>query len=280
MIFQSACATGSLDNDNVVEIRTDVAHSARLYDYFLGGKDNFPADRAAARAALAAFPHLRTAAQENRAFLRRATAFLARSGVRQFLDVGTGIPTSPNLHEIAQSIAAETRVVYVDNDPIVLAHARALLTSGGAGRTAYLQADVRDPARILHAAELADTLDLSEPVALSLVALLHFLPDSDGPHGLVAELLAGLPAGSYLMLSHVTADFARDEVGRLVATYQKAGIPAQARSRQEIARFFTGLELLDPGIVPCHRWHPEPATAPSALPDAAVSCYAAIGRRA
>jgi hypothetical protein len=252
-----------------------------MYDYYLGGKTNYPADRSAAEQVLTAFPAARVAAQQNRAFLHRAVRFLAgEAGISQFLDVGTGIPTNPNLHEIAQSITPETRVVYVDNDPIVLAYARALLTSGGAGRTGYLQADVRDPVRILRAAELADTLDLSEPVALSLVALLHFLPDSDGPHRVVAELLAGLPAGSYLMLSHVTGDFARDEVGRLVATYQDAGIPAQARSRQEIARFFTGLELLDPGIVPCHRWHPEPATAPSALPDAAVSCYAAVGRKA
>jgi hypothetical protein len=260
------------------DLRTDRAHPARMYDYYLGGKDNFPADRVAAEQALTAFPNLRITAQQNRAFLRRAAAYLAQKDILQFLDIGTGIPTSPNLHEVTQRIAPQTRVVYTDSDPIVLAHARALLTSTPEGRTTYLDADIREPEKILRSAEVVDTLDLTRPVALSLVAILHFLTDKDAPGEVVRRLVDALPVGSYLMLSHITADFAPNEMAALVATYEKAGIATQARSRDEIAAFFdgAGLHLADPGIQPCQRWHPE-ESADSLPHDAAVSCYAAVG---
>ncbi|WP_256790554.1 SAM-dependent methyltransferase, partial [Frankia sp. AvcI1] len=189
------------------DLNVDQAHTARIYDYFLDGKDNFPADREAAEEILAAEPGAKVMAWTNRAFLARTTRWLAGEvGVRQFLDVGTGIPTSPNLHEIAQGIAPEARVVYVDNDPIVLVHARALLTSTPQGRTAYLDADLRDPSMIINAAELRETLDLEKPVALSLNAILHFVVDDDDVAGIVAGLVAGLPTRSYLVLSHITPE--------------------------------------------------------------------------
>jgi hypothetical protein len=261
-----------------VELAFDRPHPARMYDYYLGGKDHFAVDREAADKALSAFPNLRTTARENRAFLRRATAHLTRAGYCQFLDIGTGVPTEPNLHEVAQDVASAARVVYVDNDPLVLTHARALLTSNAPGHTAYLDADLRDPERILAAPELAETLDLNRPVVLSLVAVLHFIPDAFDPYGIVGTLLAGLPPGSALMLSHITADHDPGPMGDLVASYQAAGIPVQARSYDEIKRFFTGLDLDGPGITSCQRWNPDHDDAINAPADAEVSCYAAVGR--
>ncbi|MBL7495594.1 SAM-dependent methyltransferase [Frankia sp. CNm7] len=260
-----------------VVLRTDVPHTARIYDYYLGGKDNFPADRQAAEQTLAVYPHAPIAARQNREFVRRAIRFLAAEvGIRQFLDVGTGIPTSPNLHEIAQGIAPESRIVYADNDPIVLAHARALLASTPQGKTAYLDADLREPEKILHSAELRDTLDLSKPVVLSVIAILHFIPDSDDPLGLIRRYLDALPTGSYLALTHGTADFASD-VARAQEVYRKRGISGSARSRDEVARFFEGLDLVEPGIVPVHRWRPD-GTIPEGLTDAQVSVYGAVAR--
>ncbi|WP_255355183.1 SAM-dependent methyltransferase [Pseudofrankia sp. DC12] len=270
-----------------VDLRTDMPHSARMYDYFLGGKDNFPADREAAEQVLDEFPQARTVALSNRAFLRRATRFLAaEAGIRQFLDIGTGIPTSPNLHEVAQKIAPETRVVYVDNNPIVLAHARALLTSDPEGRTAYLDADLLDPATILNSEEVMGTLDLTRPVGLSLIAVLHFLPDDTDPYGLVVKLLDALAPGSYLTATHATADFAREQADQAAEIYRARGIPAQARSRAEVEFFFDGLDLVAPGIALAHRWRPDltddvaerPADgADIGLTDVDVSCWAAVG---
>ncbi|WP_256789051.1 SAM-dependent methyltransferase [Frankia sp. AvcI1] len=262
-----------------VELSIDRPHSARMYDYYLGGKDNFPADREAAEDALAVFPNARVMARENRAFMARATRYLAGEvGVRQFLDIGTGIPTSPNLHEVAQRIAADTRVVYADNDPIVLTHARALLTSTPQGRTAYLDADLLDPGRILSAPELRDTLDLTRPVAVSLIAILHFLPDGDAdPYGIVRTLVDALAPGSYLALTHATADL-DPAAQEMAAVYQAQGITAQARSRVEVGRFFDGLELIDPGVEVVHRWRSD-SPVPSELTDAAVSIYGALGRK-
>ncbi|WP_261566957.1 SAM-dependent methyltransferase [Frankia gtarii] len=262
-----------------VDLKIDQPHSARMYDYYLGGKDNFPADREAAEDALAAFPSAVVMARENRAFMVRATSYLAAEvGVRQFLDIGTGIPTSPNLHEVAQAAAPDARVVYADNDPIVLAHARALLASTPQGRTAYLDADLRDPARILTAAELRNTLDLTRPVAVSLIAILHFVPDGDAdPYAIVRLLVDALAPGSYLVLTHATGDFDPAAL-EMVAKYQKRGITAQARTRLEIARFFDGLELVEPGVQVVHRWRPDP-TAPSELTDAEVSIYGALARK-
>ncbi|WP_051102473.1 SAM-dependent methyltransferase [Parafrankia elaeagni] len=266
-----------VDRVGSTDLRTDVPHSARMYDFFLGGKDNFPPDREAAEQALKAFPALRVAAQQNRAFVHRATRFLVDEvGLRQFLDIGTGIPTSPNLHEVAQSIAADARVVYADNDPIVLAHARALLTSSPQGRTAYLDADLRDPERILGSAEVRDTLDLGRPIALSLIAILHFFPDPAEVADLLRRYLAAMPSGSYLALTHATADAAPQEAGRLVEIYRQRGIPLTTRTRAEVEGFFDGLELVEPGVQIVHRWRAD--VAPDGPTDAQVSWYGGIAR--
>jgi hypothetical protein len=259
-------------------IDTSQAHPARIYDYILGGKDNFAADRTAAEAAMAANPQIATAMRENRALMRRMVAFLAReAGVRQFLDIGTGLPTSPNVHEVAQDAAPEARVVYVDNDPIVLTHARALLISTKEGATAYLDADLRDPAKILANPQLAQTLDLAKPVALLLIGILHFLPDADDPYGIVDRLVSALPPGSHLAIQHPTADFYPPGAGAASA-YARAGIPFQYRNRDEFARFLDGLHLVPPGIQPMAEWRAEnePQPRPAAI-DAAA--YAAIGRK-
>jgi hypothetical protein len=257
-------------------IDTTVAHSARRYDYWLGGKDNFAADRESGDAIAAAFPTVRTAVIENRRFVRRAAAFLAGdAGIRQFLDIGTGIPTSPNVHEIVQGIAAAARVVYVDNDPIVLAHARALLASSAEGATAYIDADLREPDKIISNAELQGVLDFSRPVALMLAAILHFIPDEDDPYGIVARLAAVLPKGSYLVMSHATNDFlAPEEVAEIVAG--RYG-PFFARSEAEFARFFEGSELVSPGIVSVAEWRAE--AEPQPRPTAAEAyTYCAVAR--
>ena len=257
------------------EVDTTVAHPARRYDYWLGGKDNFAADRESGDAIAAAFPTVRTAVIENRRFVRRAVAFLAgHKGIQQYLDIGTGIPTSPNVHEIAQAIAPASRVVYVDNDPIVLAHARALLTSSPEGATAYIYADLRDPGKILTDPRLRDTLDFSRPVALMLAAILHFIPDGADPYGIVARLAGALPEGSYLVLSHATNDFLTpQEVAEIVAG--RYG-PFYARSEAEFARFFEGFELVPPGIVSVAQWRAdaEPQPRPTAA-DAYTYCAVA-----
>jgi hypothetical protein len=266
----------SADDPRAVDLRTDQPHSARMYDYFLGGKDNYAADRESAEQVIRAFPTTVSAARQNRAFMIRATRYLAGEvGVRQFLDIGTGIPTSPNLHEIAQAVAPQARVVYADNDPIVLAHARALLTSSPEGRTAYLDADLLAPERILAAPELLDTLDLSRPVALSLIAILHFV-EGDAPYAIVRRLVDALPAGSHLVLSHATVDV--NPAARQAAdSYRSRGIPFQHRDRAGIERFFDGLTLVDPGIQIIHRWRPDGSAA--GLSDAEVSLYGGVARK-
>ncbi|WP_405013545.1 SAM-dependent methyltransferase [Kitasatospora sp. NBC_01539] len=258
------------------DLQTDRPHPARLYDYYLNGKDNFAADRVAAEALLKVAPMLPTTARENRRFLERAVRYLARLGIRQFLDIGTGIPTSPNTHEIAQAEAPASRVVYVDNDPMVLAHARALLTSQPKGRTAFLKADLRNPQQILAGA--CAVLDFERPIALMLIAVLHFIEDSDDPRALVTELVEALPRGSCVMLSHVTGDFDPGAWENVVALYRKAGIPAQTRSRSEIEAITAGLQITPPGLQVVSRWRPDGPIDP-ALTDAEVSCYGVLGRK-
>jgi hypothetical protein len=258
---------------------TTVPHPARRYDYWLGGKDNFAADRESGDAIAAAYPEVRIAAVENRWFLHRAVRFLAEeAGIRQFLDIGTGIPTSPNVHEIAQAADPSTRIVYVDNDPIVLAHARALLTSAPEGRTAYLDADLRQPDDILRNPDLRDTLDLTQPVALMMVAILHFILDDRDPYGVVARLVDAMPAGSYLVLSHVTYDFLPPAtVAELNAANAARNVEFRPRSREEFTRFFQGLELVPPGIVSVAEWRAEDA--PQPRPSAETTgVYGAIAR--
>jgi len=264
--------------EQLPDIDTSVPHSARIYDYILGGKDNFAVDRQAAAKAMAANPHLATAMRENRALMRRMVAWLAReAGVRQFLDIGTGLPTSPNVHEVAQAAAPEARVVYVDNDPIVLTHARALLTSSPEGATAYIHADVRDPGKILSDPRLRETLDLSQPVALTLFGVLQFVPDEDDPWGIVARLLAALAPGSYLALQQPTRDFYPEGVG-IDTSYRSVGIPFQYRTKDEFARFVAGLELVPPGIQLMSQWRAEDEKQPRPS-GVEAGAYAAIARK-
>jgi hypothetical protein len=262
-----------------VDLRTDRPHPARVYDFLLGGKDNFPADRAAAEQGLKANPNSRIPPRENRAFLRRAVRYLAgEAGIRQFLDIGTGIPTSPNVHEVAQAVAPDARVVYVDNDPIVLAHARALLTSSPEGRTDYIDADLRDIDAILASPQLRDVLDLDRPIGLLLVAIMHFVPDSDDPYGITKRLLDMLPSGSYLALSHLTGDFDPQAWEGVAAVYRRSGVIMQVRSRPDVERFFDGLDLMEPGVQSVPRWRPEPGT-DDAPTDAEVSVYGGVARK-
>ncbi|MEV4341842.1 SAM-dependent methyltransferase [Streptomyces sp. NPDC049590] len=238
-------------------IDTTRPHPARVYDWYLGGKDNYPVDEELGRriAAIDGGSAPR-AARANRAFMRRATRALATEhGIGQFLDIGTGIPTEPNLHQVAQAVTPDARVVYVDNDPIVLAHAGALLVGTPQGVTEYVQADARDPHTILERA--ARVLDLGRPVALSLIALLHFVADEDGARDLVGTLVDALAPGSALVLSTMTADFEPENVHKGIAAYAAGGVTLVARSHAEVSGFFAGLGLLEPGIVPVADWRPD-----------------------
>ncbi|MEU3617888.1 SAM-dependent methyltransferase [Streptomyces sp. NPDC006872] len=265
------------DPADAVEIDTSKPHPARMYDWYLGGKDNYPVDEAMGRQMLALDPRVPVMARVNRAFMHRSTRWLAENGVRQFLDIGTGIPTEPNLHQVAQQIAPDARVVYCDNDPIVLAHAAALLRSTPEGVTEYLQADVRDPAAIVEGAR--KILDLSRPVALSLVALLHFVSDDDGAHELVSRLLAELPSGSYLMMTHATADFSPEESAAATEKLKAAGVTLALRSREEFARFFAGLDLVEPGVAVVPEWHPELGEPVPGQDDGVIPGYGAVARK-
>ncbi|MFB9461462.1 SAM-dependent methyltransferase [Streptomyces cinereospinus] len=259
-------------------IDTSRPHPARMYDWYLGGKDNYPIDEELGRQMLALDPRVPVMARVNRAFMHRATRWLAGNGVRQFLDIGTGIPTEPNLHQIAQSVAPDARVVYCDNDPIVLAHAAALLRGTPEGVTEYLQADVREPAAIIEGA--SKVLDLSRPVALSLVALLHFVSDEDGAHELVTELLSAFPSGSYLMMTHATSDFTPEDSAAATEKLRAAGVTLALRSRDEFTRFFDGLELVEPGVVVVHEWHPELGEPVPGQDDGVIPGYGAVARKA
>ncbi|MFJ4095607.1 SAM-dependent methyltransferase [Kitasatospora sp. NPDC089913] len=267
---------GERDDGVQVDLQLHRAHSARMYDYYLGGTTNFAPDREAAGQALAVFPWAALAARINRAFMHRSIRLLAARGFGQFLDIGTGIPTSPNLHEIAQGVNPGARVLYTDNDPIVLAHAQALLHSDPAGRTAYLEGDVLDPKAVLESDELHDILDLARPVVLSLVALLHFVPDDREARSVVEQLKAALAPGSALVISHGTPEFAPAEAERVARIYGANGTPVRMRTREEIARFFDGWEFLPPGLVATRRWRPEPTDPGPGATDAEASAYAGV----
>jgi S-adenosyl methyltransferase len=259
-------------------IDTSVAHPARIYDYILGGKDNFAADKAAADAVISANPHAVTAMRENRAAMRRIAAFLAgEAGIRQFLDIGTGLPTSPNLHEIVQALAPSAHIVYVDNDPIVLAHARALLTSSKEGQCAYIEADLRDPDAILAELRELGTLNFSQPIALMLFGIMHFVSDEEDAHGIVAKLMSALAPGSYLAIQQATADFYPPGAGS-AAAYGQVGIPFHYRSKDEFARFLAGLEQVPPGIAPMAEWRADNEPQPRPAPGEA-SAYVAVARK-
>ena len=243
-------------------VDTTTMHPARRYNYWLGGKDYFPVDRESAEAIDRVTPSARLGAQENRWFLQRAVRHLARQGFRQFLDIGTGLPTAENTHEIAQGIDPSSRVVYVDNDPLILLHADALLTSAPEGATAYLEADLRTPERILADPRLRETLDLTQPVALMLVAILHFIRDDEDPERIVRTLVDALPVGSCVVVSHATFEFLTPEVIARSVVLNDGRF--SARSGERLAGLLTGagLELVEPGVQSVARWWPDAAPQP------------------
>jgi hypothetical protein len=262
-------------------IDATVAHPARRYNYWLGGKDNFAADRASGDEIEKKFPGMRAGVRANRDVLGRMVHFLATdAGIRQFLDVGTGLPTADNTHEVAQRITPDSRVVYVDNDPMVMVHAHALLTSAPAGRTTYIEADLRDPAAILASPDLRKTLDLGEPVALMLVAILHFIHGEGTALPLVRELLDALPSGSYLAATHFTTDYMPAEERERYAGMLAAGrSDVWPRDRKEFEALFEGLELVTPGVALATRWRPADAAEAGDVDASRISMLAAVGRK-
>ncbi|WP_419997836.1 SAM-dependent methyltransferase [Streptomyces boninensis] len=247
-------------------------HPARIYDYLLGGKDHYDVDRQAGEELAAAAPEARIGLRANRAFLQRAVRYVVGSGIRQILDIGTGLPTAPNIHETAHETAPDVRVVYVDNDPIVRAHADALLT--GSGATSVVLADLRDPQAILDHPDVRRVLDFDEPVALILLAVLHFLTEADQPRQVVATLRDALPPGSFLVLSHATGDFADRRDAQ--AVYNKASAGLNLRTRAEIEPFFDGFTLVDPGLTQVPFWRPD-TTPPARFND--IGIYAGVARK-
>jgi hypothetical protein len=269
---------GSQSGDAPAGIDATVVSPARIYDVWLGGKDNYPVDRQAAQAVLEVFPQMREGVRANRALLARIVHYLAgEAGIRQFLDVGTGLPTQQNLHEVAQRVAPDSRIVYVDNDPMVLVHAKALLTSGPQGATQYVDADLRDPDKILEGA--AATLDFDQPIAISLLMILMLIPDAEDPYGVVDRLMAAVPSGSYLAISHPASGVGG---GDIATAYERLrglmGEPPTLRGKDEIARFFHGLEMVDPGLAQIHRWQPDPADAEAVL-HYDVPAFAGVARK-
>ena len=257
-------------------IDTTVPHSARIWNYWLDGKDNFAVDRAAGDAWLATFPGMRDVARASRGFLIRSIRYLAgEAGIRQFLDIGTGLPTADNTHQVAQRIAPEARIVYVDNDPMVLAHARALLTSTREGATAYVHADLREPDQIM--AEAAKTLDFAKPIALILSGIIGHVTDIGEARSIVRNLMDALPSGSYLSLNDGTAVIGGEQMEQATEDYNESGaVPYVQRTPEEIASFFDGLELVEPGVVSCPRWRPE---ASEGGPPAEVDAFGGVGRK-
>jgi hypothetical protein len=258
----------------VPDFDVSTPHIARIYDYWLGGKDNFEADRRAAELALAATPTIVPGVTANRRFLGRAVRYMAdEGGVRQFLDIGTGIPSANNTHEVAQAIDSDARVVYVDNDPIVLAHARALLT-GKPGTTDYINADARDTGRIL--AEAAATLDFSQPVGIMLIAILHCVPGQDEPERIVAGLMAACPPGSYLAITHPARDQLDVAVKAEESLSRSMGMKVTFRTRDAVQKFFDGTELASPGVVPVQEWR---ATSELDFDSPPTAMWGGVGRK-
>jgi SAM-dependent methyltransferase len=273
--------SGELDGWAPVQIDTSVAHPARMYDFYLGGKDNFAADREAAEQIIAMGVNVREGARTNRAFLGRAVRYLSAQGVTQFLDIGTGIPSAGNTHEVAQTVNPAARVVYVDNDPIVLAHARALMAGHGKGATTVVQADLRDPAAILAHPKVRAALDFDRPIALMLIAVLHFVTEDEDPNGIIKTLGDALPSGSCLVISHGTGDAVaeqrREDLDRAVDVYRSRSTAALTlRSKARITEFFDGFPLVEPGLVPGQNWLPDDETPPSTT----LTVYGGVGRKA
>ncbi|MFJ9370298.1 SAM-dependent methyltransferase [Nocardia sp. NPDC101769] len=271
----------TIDSELPTEIDITIAHEARVYDYWLGGKDNYPADRALGDVIAEHVPTIKTMARANRAFLARAVRYLvAEAGVTQFLDIGTGIPTAGNTHEVAQQLDPAARIVYVDKDPIVLAHARALMNSTPQGRTHFIHADLHNPSSILAHRAIGETLDRAEPIAIMLVAIMMYFRDSDRPHEIITELLDAVPSGSYLVITHPTADFDPEAMAGVVAAAEASGIAFNPRSESDTAALFEGTTLVDPGITPVAAWRPDLTDRPTAVTNADSAWYwAGIGRK-
>lgn len=263
------------------EVRTDVPHPARVYDYLLGGKTNFDADRKTAEEGLRVLPDARNGPLENRAFMTRVVRHLVQeSGVRQFLDIGAGLPMPPNTHDVAQAADPAARIVYVDNDPLVLVHGRALMRSSTAGTVRFLEADLRDPDDIVNQVRKSDVFDFDHPVALLALAVAHLLRSLDEAYDCTAQLVAAMPPGSFLVLSHITDELAYDRMQNLSRVYAERGITLIPRSRAEIEAFFDGLKLVRPGLQFVNRWRPDPPK-PAEDPeyDATVSVLGAVARK-
>jgi hypothetical protein len=244
-------------------IDTSTAHEARFYDYWLGGVDNYPADRRLGDEIAAHIPGIRSMARANRAFLGRAVRYaVANLGITQFLDIGTGLPTARNTHQVAQEVNPAARIVYVDKDPLVLAHARALMKGVPEGRTAFIHADLCEPESILRDPQLTGTLDMNRPIGIMLIAVLMYFHDSEGIHEIVGQLLDAVPAGSSLAISHATADFNPKSAERAAEAAQRGGITMITRDRAETEKFFAGTHLLAPGVTTLEEWHPELAEVP------------------
>ncbi|RFU87524.1 SAM-dependent methyltransferase [Streptomyces triticagri] len=259
-------------------IDTSRPHPARMYDWFLGGKDNYEVDVAMGQQMLAVEPTIPVMAKVNRAFMHRATRWLAeQGGVHQYLDIGTGIPTEPNLHQVAQESVPSARIVYCDNDPIVLAHAEALLSGTPAGAIDYVQADLRDAESILEQA--GKTLDFDRPVALSLISMLHFVTDEDGAYEIVERLVSALAPGSHLVMSHLTADFHPEQTAQVEEMYKANRLTLAPRTRDQFAAFFKGLDLIEPGITAAEAWHPELGDPVPGQADVVTGGYVAVGRK-
>ncbi|AZS90057.1 SAM-dependent methyltransferase [Streptomyces griseoviridis] len=261
------------------DLGQDRPHSARMYDYYLGGKTNYAVDREAAQAVIQVFPAIEVGARANRAYMHRAARYLARQGITQFIDVGTGIPTAPNLHQVVQEVTPQAAVIYTDNDPIVRVYADELMDGTPEGRTCYIEADATRPDSMLTAIEATGAVDFSRPVALSLHALLHFVPDGQDPYGIVSGLLEPLAPGSFLSLTHSTGDYEPEAWQAITATYRQRRTFTQVRSYTDVLRFFGQLELVDPGLVAAHRWRPEPGWESGPVTDGQVSLYAGVGRK-
>ncbi|GIF77653.1 SAM-dependent methyltransferase [Asanoa siamensis] len=262
------------DSESVAKLDTGVPHSARLWNYWLGGKDNFAVDRAVADQILEMVPEMVGSARADRAYLGRVVRHLAgNEKIRQFLDVGTGIPTANNTHEVAQRVAPSSRIVYVDNDPMVLVHARALLTSHPEGKTDYLQADLREPEEIVEGARR--TLDFDQPIAVTMLGILNFVPDDDEAADLVRRLVDAIPSGSYVAISHPTTEVNGAVMTEALRLWNEGPAAKMVlRSADQVARLFGDLEMVEPGVVTCSQWHPDPDTSTEQVPH-----YGGVGRK-
>jgi len=270
-------ASDTAPERSALGLDTTVSHSARIWNYWLGGKDHYEVDRIAGDRVAQMLPIIVTQARADRAFLGRAIRHLVgQEGVRQFLDIGTGLPTADNTHEVAQRIAPESRTVYVDNDPLVLVHARALLTSAPEGACDYIDGDLRDPEPIL--AEAAGMLDLGEPVALMLFSVLHHIDDTDEAYRIVRHLMSALAPGSFLAINHSTSAISGQAMEQAVQHWNAVGTPSMTlRTPEQISRFFDGLDLLPPGVVSCSRWRPDTGPAGEAPPE--VDEFGGVARK-